>query len=168
MEAALEFLGQPEPYDYLMGVSGAAFRRIWHRDDGGSVDLSYLQPEAHRLMFHAIGLDYHAIPVADRSAMIDAIKKSISDGKPVIAFGIIGPPEAGLICGYDHGGSTLLGHSYFDFENHPPESPYYEKADWFDDMRSTRSQYGEPEPMGLIILGQRSSRPDPRRARLDR
>ena len=27
VEAALEFLGRTEPYDYLMGVSGAAFRR---------------------------------------------------------------------------------------------------------------------------------------------
>ena len=162
VEAVLEFLGRPEPYDYLMGVSGAAFRRIWHRDDGGNVDLSRLQPEPHRLLFRAIGFDYHVLPAADGPVMTDAVKASIAAGKPVIGFGIIGPPEAGLVCGYDRGGEVLLGHSYFDFEKHPPEAPYYQKADWFEDMRGAQPQYGEPRPMGMIVLGEPGPRPQPR------
>ena len=65
-EALLEYLGHPEPFDYLMGVSGAAFRRTWNRDDGGNVDLSYFQPEPFRLLLRAVGWDYRILPVADR------------------------------------------------------------------------------------------------------
>jgi hypothetical protein len=43
--ACLEYLGDPCDYDYLMGVTGAAFRRFWNRDDGGNIDLSYLGDE---------------------------------------------------------------------------------------------------------------------------
>ena len=40
--ACLAYLGASPDYDYLMGVTGAAFRRFWSRDDGGNVDLFYL------------------------------------------------------------------------------------------------------------------------------
>jgi hypothetical protein len=162
VEALLEYIGRPEPYDYLMGVSGAAFRRIWHPDDGGNVDLNYLQPEPHRRMFRAIGFGYRMLPVADRHGMIEAVKRSIADGKPVVAFGIIGPPEAGLVCGYDRGGDVLLGHDYFDFEKRPPEAPYYEKEDWYAAMRRHAPEFGEPGPIGMIVLGDPVPRPDPR------
>jgi hypothetical protein len=33
--ALMQFLGDPVDYDYVMGVTGAAFRRLFNRDDGG-------------------------------------------------------------------------------------------------------------------------------------
>lgn len=161
VEAALEFLGTPEPYDYLMGVSGAPFRRIWNASDGGNVDINYLQPEPHRLLFKAIGLGYRMLPVANRPAMLEAVKQSIAAGKPVLGFGIVGPPEAGLVCGYDKGGDVLLGHSYFDFEKHTEEAPYYEKESWFEQMSRAEPSHGEPRPIGMIVLGERLPRPSP-------
>ncbi len=162
IEGALAYIGRPESYDYIMGVSGAAFRRAWHRDDGGNIDLGYFQPEPYRLLFSAIGMDYRILPVADKPAMIDAVKQSIARGRPVVAFGIIGPPEAGLICGYDRGGEVMIGHSYFDFERHSPEQPYYEKEGWFEDMAGKEPERGEPRPIGMIILGDSHQRPAPR------
>jgi hypothetical protein len=55
LHACLEYLGDPCDYDYLMGVTGAAFRRLWNRDDGGNVDLSYLGDEPFRRAFEALG-----------------------------------------------------------------------------------------------------------------
>ena len=161
VEAALEFLGTPEPYDYLMGVCGAPFRRIWHPSDGGNVDLNYLQPEPHRLLFRALGLGYEVLPAADREVLLAAVRRSIGAGRPVVAFGIIGPPEAGLVCGYDKGGDALLGHSYFDFAKHTDEQPYYEKEGWFEDMVGNQPSHGEPRPVGMIVLGDRQPRPAP-------
>jgi len=40
--AYLKYVGEPGDYDYIMGTTGAAFRRLWNRDDGGNIDLSYL------------------------------------------------------------------------------------------------------------------------------
>ncbi|MDX9979395.1 MAG: hypothetical protein RBU25_05015 [Lentisphaeria bacterium] len=161
VEAALEFLGTPEPYDFLMGVSGAPFRRIWNPSDGGNVDINYLHPEPHRLLFQAIGRSYQVLPATDRPALLAAVKQSIAEGIPVLGFGIVGPPEAGLVCGYEQGGDVLLGHSYFDFEKRPAEAPYYAKEGWFEQMVGTEPSHGEPRPVGMIVLGGRQPRPAP-------
>jgi hypothetical protein len=108
----LTYLGDQPDYDYIMGVAGAAFRRFWNRDDGGNIDLFYLGTEPARLVFEALGYGWQAVP-ADRQAMIDAIRHSVERGVPAIAFGIIGPPEAGLVTGYAGDGDVLYGWSYF-------------------------------------------------------
>ena len=56
-----EYLGDPADYDYLMGVSGLAFRRLWNRDDGGNVGPFHFAPEALRRAFWALGYDYRIV-----------------------------------------------------------------------------------------------------------
>lgn len=153
VESVMKYLGEPVPYEYLMGVTGAAFRRVWNRDDGGNVDLMYFHPEPHRRLFEALGFTYRAVPHTDRDVMLNAVKASIAASVPVIAFGIIGPPEAGLVTGYDQGGDMLLGHSYFDFANYGT-TRYYEQQDWFNQMHQGS--------IGMIVLGERNPRPEPR------
>jgi hypothetical protein len=151
--ALLQYVGMSCDYDYLMGVSGAAFRRLWNRDDGGNVDLMYLAPEPYQRMMQALNLEYHAIP-KDRAQMIAAIQESISRGRPVISFGMIGPPEAGLITGYDDGGDTLIGWSYFQGDasmaGDTPFEPsgYYRRPNWF-----VRMDAGGPT--GLLVIDDR-------------
>ena len=41
------------------------------------------------------------------------IIESIDGGHPVIGFGVVGPPEACIITGYDDGGEVLIGWSLF-------------------------------------------------------
>jgi hypothetical protein len=151
--ACMQYLGDPCDYDYLMGVTGAAFRRFWQRDDGGNVDLMYLAPEPDRRAFRALGYAYATVPRTDKGAMVAAIRASVARGRPVIAFGIIGPPEAGIVAGYDHGGAVLYGYSYFQEEALPG---YYERADWFETMAPGGAY-------GLIVIGdKRPSRPSER------
>jgi hypothetical protein len=151
--ASMHYLGDPCDYDYLMGVTGAAFRRFWHRDDGGNVDLMYLAPEPHRRAFRALGYDYATLPRTDKGAMVAAIRASIARGRPVIAFGIVGPPEAGIVAGYERGGAVLYGYSYFQDSALPG---YYEKADWFETLEPGGAY-------GLIVIGdKRPSRPPER------
>jgi hypothetical protein len=110
--AYLSYVGDPQDYDYLMGVTGAAFRRFWSRDDGGNVDISYLGDEPFRRAFEALGYHWHKVPV-QKEAMVQAIKTNLALGRPAISFGIIGPPEAGLVAGYAEDGAVLYGWSYF-------------------------------------------------------
>jgi hypothetical protein len=139
--ACLKYIGDPQDYDYLMGASGAAFRRFWNRDDGGNVDLSYLGDEPFRRVFEAIGYEYRTIP-AEKDAMIRAIQESIARGVPPISFGIIGPPEAGIVAGYQGEGDQLFGWSYFQ----EGRDRYYEKSDWFETLEKGAGK-------GLIIIG---------------
>ena len=149
--ACLEYLGDPCDYDYLMGVTGAAFRRFWNRDDGGNVDLSYLGDEPFRRVFGALGYEWRAVP-AEKEAMFQAVVESVDCGVPAISFGIIGPPEAGVVAGYDEDGQVLYGWSYFQEQR----EHYYEKSDWFETMDENAGK-------GLIVIGhKRPTRPTDR------
>lgn len=152
--ACLQYLDDPRSYDYIMGVTGAAFRRTWNRDDGGNVDIMFFAPETYDRLFKAIGYDYKVINSKDRTGMIDAVKESVSEGKPVIAFGIVGPPEAGIVAGYDKNGEELYGYSFFQS---PETKGYYKQSDWYNKMKRNSSK------VGMIAIGKKkSSKPSER------
>lgn len=164
--AYLQFTGDPTDYDYLMGVTGAAFRRMFNRDDGGNIDLSYFLEQPYQRAFQALGYRWHFVP-AEKAAMIAAIRASIDRGKPVISFGIIGPPEAGLVTGYADEGEVLFGWNYFQegqdgWTDAPKDrSAYYEKRGWFESMDSLPWQ-------GLIVIDERLPERPSQRATLAR
>jgi predicted transcriptional regulator YdeE len=146
--ACLEYIKDPCDYDVLMALTGAAFRRLWNRDDGGNVDLSYFGDGPFQRVFAALGYDWISYP-PEKEAMLSGIRESLSRGVPAISFGIFGPPEAGLITGFDEASGVLYGWSYF--QDQPAH--YYEKTDWYETMIKGQR--------GLIVLGVRSS---PRRS----
>jgi hypothetical protein len=148
----LEYLKDPCDYDYIMGVSGAAFRRTWNRDDGGNVDFSYFGKEPFKAILDALGYEYRMVPPKDRAVLLRALKGSLARGRPVLAFGIVGPPECGIVAGYDKDGDVLIGYSYFQDMKQPG---YYEQADWF----TKASWHGVT---GFIVLEGRKPKPAPR------
>lgn len=153
LESILKYRGEPADYTYLMGVTGAAFRHFWNRDDGGNIDLFYLGQEPARRVLDALGYDWQWIE-PEKAPMLAAIKESISRGSPFIAFGIIGPPEAGLVTGYARDGEVLYGWNYFQDDR----AKYYERAAWFETM-----EHGHHANGGGILIGERRmTRPDPR------
>ena len=149
----LTYMGEPADYEMIMGFTGAPFRRFWDRDDGGNIDLSYLGDEPYRRVFWALGYAWEKVP-AERDAMVAGIRKSLAQGKPAISFGIIGPPEAGLVTGYDEDGAVLHGWSYFQNwpEYHQPSDAYYTTRDWFEAMDKNAGK-------GLILVGDPLPRP---------
>jgi hypothetical protein len=72
--------------------------------------------------------------------------ESIDGGRPVIALGVVGPPEACVIAGYDKGGEVLYGRSYFQESG----KGYFSTDEWFENCH------------GLILLGDKVGAP-PRR-----
>ena len=165
--AVMQYIGDPVEYDYLMGVTGAAFRRLWNRDDGGNVDLGYLAPDVFRHAAEGLQYDLRTVP-RDKDRMLAAVRESIARGRPVIVLGIIGPPEAGIVTGYSRGGEVLHGWSYFQDGKLPG---YYEEADWFAKFSrfaqapdAGLGRVGD-EPVGLLVVGdkdrwQRASKRD--------
>ena len=100
-----------------------------------------------------------AITETDESVFRRSIVDSVSRGVPVIAFGVVGPPEACIITGYDNAGDVLIGWSMFqehldpvhditsDDMNGPSgteKSGYFRQSDWFDKLA------------GVIVLKDRS------------
>jgi len=156
-------------YAYIMSACGYAFwlgwKPGWDMDNNSILSMSADQVEPFRHAFKAVGHEYEFIQKEegrDNEAYFRCrIVESIRDkGRPVLAFGVIGPPECCIITGYDEYGDVLLGWNFFqsfpEFNTEaqeslpqaPPEpSGYFRKRDWFKDTHS------------LIIIGEKQQLP---------
>ncbi|MGE5578768.1 MAG: hypothetical protein ACM3WU_01890 [Bacillota bacterium] len=177
--AVMKRLGVETDYDFIACTSGAAFRMVWKDGwypDNSSVmymDEGLLEPVQQA--FDALGYEYAVrmcngfdavFPVdqktlarfpdtlcQDRAQAVAEIRKSIDDGIPVIAWGIVGPPEPCILTGYDNGGEVIIGTSYFQDDSAwrgdaiTDTTGYFRKADWFRAM------------LGYIIIGPRKPAP---------
>lgn len=110
-------------YDWVMGVSGTAF--------GASLDTATWDP------LSAAPLDDGTLTRAAKAAgakpdvvgppfdedmkalVLDRVAESIDAKTAVLVKGIAGPPEYGLIVGYDDEGPTFLARTYFDKSDKP-------------------------------------------------
>lgn len=124
MKSCLNYMGQQIDYPHIMAITGAAFRLRWNTAyfDGGNVDIMNIYEdryEVFRRAFDGAGRSYLLLKRenSNKEEFKMFIKAEIDEGRPVIAFGIIGPPEACLITGYQENAGTLLGWNCFQ-ENH--------------------------------------------------
>ena len=114
----MDFMNDPVAYDYVMGVSGAAFKLLWHPSWCPSNNsMGVLGEEPIRRIFRALGYAYECLFKPDSPGSEDEYRRriveSIDKGRPVIAAGIVGPPDEGIVGGYDKNGEVVLGRSYF-------------------------------------------------------
>lgn len=158
LKACLNYMGQDISYSYLMAVSGAAFRLRWNTRewDGGNVDIMCIYEkatEAFKKSFKAAGRAFNMLERTEKVTkedFISFIKAEIDEGRPVIALGIIGPPEACIVTGYRDDGHTLLGWNFFQEYNEYAkdieidESGYFISKNWWDN----------PCTIGLISIGE--------------
>ena len=144
-------------YALLMAVSGAAFRLMWkpgwHGDNVATWPIDEDGPAVLRRTLGAIGYDYELVDKGEgEQHLLTRIAQSLRRGVPVIARGVVGPPETCVIAGYDESGDVLVGWSFFqtlppfnDGLEFEPEG-YFRKRNWFADVHD------------LVILGQRRER----------
>jgi len=135
-------------YVYLMGTTGATFRLSWkpgwQPDNSVIAHMSEDAEEPFRRGLESVGYDYEIIyRDEDKSNEKDFRKRileSIRDkNRPVIARGVLGPPEECIITGFDEKGDVLIGWSFFqspkkftadvEFES----SGYFRKRNWYKD-----------------------------------
>jgi hypothetical protein len=173
MRAVLEYLGEEDygckhclaknpnctvlcTYAFLVGVSGAAaflsWKDGWHGDNVAPFFMSADSEAPERHIFDAVGYEHEWVekePGRDNEAVFkQRIVESVQRGMPVLGYGMVGPPEASIVAGYDEGGDVLIGWSFFQSANmdHEP-SGYYRKRDWFEDT------------VALLIIGDRKDKP---------
>ncbi|QUI21771.1 helix-turn-helix domain-containing protein [Vallitalea pronyensis] len=120
LKACLNYMGQTTDYAYIMAATGAAFRLRWNLNywDGGNVDIMNVYNEPYKAFekgFAAAGRSYKILTrdQGDKASFIQLITSEIDQGSPVIALGIIGPPEACVITGYQDNGHKILGWNCF-------------------------------------------------------
>jgi RNA polymerase sigma factor (sigma-70 family) len=158
--SCMQYLGEDVTYDYVMGISGGAFRVLWYPQWCPSIGtLLVLGQEVIERTFNALGYVWDGLwrkgEEGEEEKFRRLITESIDRGRPVVVEGIVGPPEAGLVTGYDQQGDVLLGWSFF----HDTRKGYYEKADWYGRDQVDNACHGliligakgEPPPKGEIL-----------------
>ena len=115
-------------YDWVMGVSGAAFTATidaatWDPLAAAPLDDATLSRGAQ-----AVGTKPDIVgPPFDeemRALVFDRVAEAIDAKMPALVKGIAGPPEYGLLVGYDEVGPTFFARTYFDKTEKPS------KIDW--------------------------------------
>ena len=158
MKACLNYMGQQIDYAYIMAITGAAFRLRWNTGfwDGGNVDIMNIYEdryEAFRRAFTAAGRSFRIVSRegSNKEELKALIRKEIDDGRPVIAFGIIGPPEACLITGYRDNADTLLGWNCFQDNQEFAKNVGQEDSGYF----ITNGWWENECTVALITVGER-------------
>jgi RNA polymerase sigma factor (sigma-70 family) len=164
LRACLEYLGDDMGYEkinvhnmdwrldttyvYLMGTTGAAFRLSfkpgWQADNSVIAYMSDDAEEPFRRGLESVGYDYQIIYREENKSNETYLRKRILESirdknRPVIARGVLGPPEECIIAGFDEKGDILIGWSFFqspkkfttdvEFES----SGYFRKRNWYKD-----------------------------------
>lgn len=163
IHSCAKYLGLCVDYTQAMAESGAAFRFAWNTAcwDGGNVDaiLTFDDPaKVFRCGMRAMERELKFLrrtPQTKKEDFMDFIRGEIDAGNPVIALGIIGPPEACVITGYQDGGNVLMGWNVF--QNYPEyqasvrfgKNGYFITGDWWEN----------PDTTALIATGTESLPP---------
>jgi hypothetical protein len=117
-------------YDWLMGSSGAAFTTTI--DESGWDPLAATPRDSETLARAAraagVRLDPEPPPYDDemRALILDRAKEAIDGHLPPLVFGLGGPPEYGLIVGYDEEGPTFFARTFFDKGDDPRRAGWAE------------------------------------------
>ncbi len=166
IQSCAKYLGLRVDYTGAIAESGAAFRLTWNTDcwDGGNVDAIFTFDDPGKVFrcgMRAMEREFkflRRIPETKKEDYMDFICREIEAGYPVIALGIIGPPEACVICvitGFKDGGKVLMGWNVF--QEYPEyqasvqfeESGYFLTGDWWEN----------PDTTALIATGTKSIPP---------
>ncbi len=158
-------------YALLMGLTGSAFRLSWkegwHGDNVATWLIGSDAGEIFRRAYQAIG--YEQIPVHVRPGcgepeppeqIVRKVVESIDAGRPVMAHGVVGPPEEAIIAGYDEGGDVILGWSFFQYGGPSSEGLEYEPNGMF------RKRNWLADTWALTLFGRKLDPPRPEQAYL--
>jgi hypothetical protein len=147
--AALQGMGEDWSYADILAMSGAGNRLRWMPGawDPSSVDIRQAEQPASAPLFRALKalgwkgqlrvirpLDGITEPLVDYAYARREICASLEAGVPVLAMGILGPPEFCVVFGYQNDGESLVGWNYFQTdEGFQAEEPFV-KTGWFEGL----------------------------------
>lgn len=126
IKAVSEYLGDDISYADIMATTGAAFRLTWNQKewDLSNIDIYHTLKESNEIYGQgakALGREFSFLGRDEnttKETFTEYIKSNLANGCPVIALGIIGPPEPCIIAGYDAAQDAVMGWNFFQ---HDPE-----------------------------------------------
>jgi len=121
VKAVSEYLGDDVSYAYIMAATGAVFRLVWNQEkwDLSNIDIYHALRESNDIYqcgARALGREFSFLGRNEETTKEEFavyIKSTIAKGYPVIALGIIGPPEPCIVAGFEADGDVVMGWNFF-------------------------------------------------------
>lgn len=121
VKAVSEYLGDDVSYAYIMAATGAAFRLVWNQDewDLSNIDIYHTLTESNDIYQYgakALGREFSFLGREEgvsKKEFATYIKTAVAKGYPIIALGIIGPPEPCIVAGFESDGDVVMGWNFF-------------------------------------------------------
>ena len=120
LTVAMRAMGENVTYDYLMGVSGAAFRLHFHQPDwcpsspDATCGFDHSEPALAALGYTANGIHSDKDKPEEVKRVREVVIQSIDKGHPVLAIDLINVPDWGVIVDYSDSGKEFLCRTYYD------------------------------------------------------
>ncbi|WP_167958785.1 helix-turn-helix transcriptional regulator [Anaerosporobacter faecicola] len=163
LKSVSNYLGEDVDYPFIMAASGAAFRLTWDIScwNMGNVDVSNTFDEeeyVYQVGAKALGRKLEKLERTQKTTKEEFkqfIKSHIDRGFPCIALGIIGPPEAGIITGYQKDGDILMGWNFyqedpiFGGDVQLAENGYYICDNWWENT----------DTKAVFCMGEKNEKP---------
>ena len=135
VKAVSEYLGDDVSYAYTIAATGAAFRLVWNREewDLSNIDTYHTLKESNDIYQYgakALGREFSFLGREEGTSKEEFaayIKTAVANGYPVIALGIIGPPEPCIVAGFESDGDVVIGWNFF--QNDPEFSTSIDRMD---------------------------------------
>jgi len=132
-------------YKDILAASGMGFGLLWRNDlCPSSFDLTQVHADHNDTIcrgFAYVGYECEVIERIDdnEAALWAKITSEIDAGRPVLAFGIVGPPECCIIAGYDADKKALRGWSHFQSHDpaHCAENGMFLSSGWHANLWKT-------------------------------
>ncbi len=160
IKSALNYLGDDIDYTKILCAMGAAYRLRWNLNywDGGNIDVLNIyerQYEVFDKAFKAAGRSYqlHLRSDLSKTEFYEIIKHEIDEGRPLIALGVIGPREAGVITGYDNKNTSILGWNVFQENKEMAANVDYHQCGYY----ITESWWENEETVALVTIGEKTN-----------
>lgn len=121
VKAVSEYLGDDVSYAYIMAATGAAFRFVWNQEewDLSNIDIYHTLKESNDIYQYgakALGREFSFLGREEGTSKREFaayIKTAVAKGYPIIALGIIGPPEPCIVAGFESDCDVVMGWNFF-------------------------------------------------------
>lgn len=118
-QLALNALGENYSYEYLMGISGVAFRFHYKADWCASAADPNCGFDVSKLLFNLIAYSSELHKIDDSNfneirTLYQRIKEEINRGYPIVAINLKENPDWGIITGYLKNRPGILCRTYYD------------------------------------------------------
>lgn len=163
VKAVSEYLGDDFSYAHIMAGTGAAFRLIWNQStwDLSNIDIYHTLTESNEIYQYGaktLGREFSFLGREDKTSKEDFssyMKSVIAKGYPVIALGIIGPPEPCIVAGFESNGDIVMGWNFF--QNDPEFSSAISTMD--NGYFACSSWWENTDTQAVMHIGDRNGAP---------